>query len=134
MKRGLFWLTLAGICAFALTSCRARAEDPAQNALTAAQTDALKTALLEAPKGETGENEENSAQTVPEKPPVEEEAVQTPAEPEEQEDICYYTDGGSVWHLDPACSYIANSSGVKSSTVEQALASGKTRPCARCGD
>lgn len=130
MKKGLFWLTLAGLCAFALTSCRARAEDPAQNALTAAQTGALKTALLEAPEGE---NEKNSAQTVPEKQPVDDVTSQLPEE-SEQEDVCYYTDGGSVWHLDPACSYIANSSGVKSSTVQQAQASGKTRPCARCGD
>ena len=133
MKKGLFWLTMAGLCAFALTSCRARVADPAQNALTAAQTDALKTALLEAPKGETVENEEDSAQTVPEKQPVDDAVSQAPEE-SEQEDVCYYTDGGSVWHLDPACSYIANSSGVKSSTVQQAQASGKTRPCARCGD
>jgi hypothetical protein len=48
--------------------------------------------------------------------------------------ICYYTAGGGVWHYDKACGALANSKDVLSGTTEQAMADGKLRPCARCGD
>lgn len=46
---------------------------------------------------------------------------------------CYWTSGGTVWHIDPGCGRISASSPLSSGTVEEAAADGKTRECAVCG-
>jgi hypothetical protein len=46
---------------------------------------------------------------------------------------CYWTSGGTVWHIDPGCGRISSSSPLSCGTVEEAEADGKTRVCAVCG-
>ncbi len=49
-------------------------------------------------------------------------------------DAVYWTEGGSVYHLDPACYHLSRADEVLHGTVEKALAAGKDKVCASCGD
>ncbi len=51
-------------------------------------------------------------------------------------EIVFWLEGGAVWHVSRACSTIkkAESSKVKSGSAEDALQSGKERPCRICGE
>lgn len=46
----------------------------------------------------------------------------------------YWTDGGSVLHIDQSCYHLDRSDAVHSGSVEEAVATGKTRLCATCRD
>lgn len=46
--------------------------------------------------------------------------------------VVYWVSGGSVWHYNPDCSSIRNSSGVISGTAEDAVSAGKAHPCSKC--
>lgn len=50
------------------------------------------------------------------------------------EDTVYWTDGGSVLHIDETCYHLDRSDIVHSGSVEEAVAAGKTRLCASCRD
>ena len=47
---------------------------------------------------------------------------------------CYFVSGGSVWHYDENCSALSKSKEVICGLVEDAIAAGKTRACAKCKD
>ncbi len=115
MKKSLILLTLAGVCAYALCSCRSRitAEQP----LSAKETADLKQTLSQPAEHENipADGAENSEDV------------------SDEEDACYYIPGGSVFHGDPACHHIAGKGNVVKATVSEAFAAGKTRPCALCG-
>ena len=44
----------------------------------------------------------------------------------------YWTSGGSKYHKDAHCSYIANAKELQSGTVAQAVNYGASEPCSRC--
>lgn len=50
------------------------------------------------------------------------------------EGTVYWTDGGSVLHIDESCYHLGRSDTVHSGSVEEAVAAGKTRLCATCRD
>lgn len=62
------------------------------------------------------------------KPQVEE--VHSEAAPE----MCYFAERGSVYHMSKDCRHIAGKEGVITATVEEAVAAGKERKCALCGE
>ncbi len=59
--------------------------------------------------------------------------AQTEAATEDTQ-VCYYTAGGTVWHCDSSCASLSRSKNVLEGTVSEAMLSGKTRPCTRCGE
>lgn len=44
----------------------------------------------------------------------------------------YWTDGGQVWHTDPACASLKRAKSVRTGTVEEAKNAGKSRICSYC--
>ena len=54
---------------------------------------------------------------------------------ESGDDIVFWLDGGSVWHISQDCSTVkkADISNVNSGSVQDALSCGKERPCKICG-
>lgn len=48
------------------------------------------------------------------------------------EGICFFTESGTVYHLDPDCSYLSGAKKILSGTVEEAMARGVLRGCSRC--
>lgn len=52
---------------------------------------------------------------------------------EPQTDTVYWVDGGEVWHTRADCSSLSRSKNVRSGTVSDAMAAGKSRVCKRCG-
>lgn len=75
-------------------------------------------------------------------PPATEPKVETAAVPSAVpspelsaiEGSVYWTDGGSVLHIDESCYHLGRSDTVHSGSVEEAVAAGKTRLCATCRD
>ena len=63
-----------------------------------------------------------------------EEDTETSETLEDEQEVCYYTENGSVWHYDRWCSALLKSHTVSSGTVAEAIAQGKSRPCAHCGE
>lgn len=45
----------------------------------------------------------------------------------------YWTQSGTKYHRDPACSYIKNAKELHSGTVAEAANYGASNPCSRCG-
>ncbi len=45
----------------------------------------------------------------------------------------YWTQSGTKYHRDPACSYIKNAKELHSGTVAEAANHGASSPCSRCG-
>ena len=49
-----------------------------------------------------------------------------------QNGIVFWLDGGQVYHTSEACYHIAEKSDVRSGTIAEAQAAGKTRACSAC--
>lgn len=62
---------------------------------------------------------------------VEEEIEEAIEEAEDSEPTCWVTPSGSLYHLDPDCTYIRNKDALTLMTIETAEAS-ERRPCSRC--
>ncbi len=71
-------------------------------------------------------------------PPATEPEVETAVAPSPElsaiEGTVYWTNGGSVLHIDESCYHLDRSDTVHSGSVEDAVATGKTRLCATCRD
>ncbi|MBE6575935.1 MAG: hypothetical protein E7654_06680 [Ruminococcaceae bacterium] len=44
----------------------------------------------------------------------------------------YWTDGGQVWHTDPACASLKRASTVRTGSIAEAEKAGKSRLCSYC--
>ncbi len=104
MKKGLAFLTIAGICALELISRRRQSLPEAELQLPVAKDAEPVSECCDSPKQE------------------------------QQAQKCYYIKGGVVWHQAKNCRYIAGKNGITAGTVQQALAQGKQRACALCGE
>lgn len=62
---------------------------------------------------------------------AEEEIEEAIEEAEDSEPTCWVTPSGSLYHLDPDCTYIRNKDALTLMTIETAEAS-ERRPCSRC--
>lgn len=71
-------------------------------------------------------------------PPATEPAAETAVVPSPElsaiEGTVYWTDGGSVLHIDESCYHLDRSDTVHSGSAMEAVAAGKTRLCATCRD
>ena len=47
--------------------------------------------------------------------------------------ICYWLEKGSVYHVNPDCTYIVGKTNVRSGTLDEATAAGKERASSLCG-
>lgn len=104
MKRGCLLLLLL-VLMFA--SCAKDDGFEAGEALSAEETKALREELL---------REINEEKPIP------------------SDGVCYFTESGSVYHLDPDCSYLSGAKKILTGTVEEAKARGILRGCSRCAN
>ena len=65
--------------------------------------------------------------------PVSQEGLATATETLSGQEV-YFTQFGSVYHVDPECQHIRNSSNVLQGTIDEAVAGGKTRMCKTCAN
>lgn len=105
-------LFLLALCVLLMTACSRPQGFDAGKVLSAEEMAALQSALRE-------------EQT---QPPQE-----APAPTPDEAQVCYYTAGGSVWHLDAACYHLSKSKNVITATVREAIEQGKTKVCSNCG-
>ena len=106
IRKALLLIVLLASCAFVLFSCGARADFFAGRAYS---PDELQTLLASARETE----DQNADTTV--------------------EPTYYFVEGGGVvYHSNPHCSYLKNSTGVLPGTLSEALAVGKERLCTAC--
>jgi len=80
--------------------------------------------LSEATKADENKEEKTEAATPK---PIEENT-------EEQNDVVYWTESGTVWHKNADCSHIKNSSKIFSGKISDAQDAGKSKACSRCFD
>lgn len=102
MKRG--WLLLLLVLCLLISACARDDGFDAGEALTAEEISALREQLLE---------EANAQRPIP------------------SEGIFYFTQSGSVYHVNPDCSYLTNAKTLLWGTLEEVQARG-LRACSRC--
>lgn len=56
----------------------------------------------------------------------------TSSENQNADNVCYWTESGSVWHTYRDCYHIKNSKNILLGTVEEALENGKSHVCSSC--
>ena len=112
MKKSLFLMAIAGVCALALAACGKEDDFSAGKKLSADEAGDYREKLLEETAEQPEEREEGPVSGFPA--------------------VCYYTEKGGKWHVDADCRYLKNSQEVLEGSVESANFAGKDQPCSAC--